>query len=63
MNDADPMAQIPPELERTYQVVLVPGEMGKKNIIPMREVKSSQIGALTTLKGIVTRASDVRPCM
>ena len=63
MNDADPMAMIPSELERTYQVVIVPGEMGKKNIVPMREVKSGHIGSLTTLKGIVTRASDVRPCM
>ena len=34
--DQDPMAMIPPELERTYQVVVVPGEMGKKEIVPMR---------------------------
>ena len=42
--DQDPMAMIPPELERTYQVVVVPGEMGKKEIVPMREVKSTNIG-------------------
>ena len=54
---------IPPELERTYQVVIVQGEMGKKEIVPMREIKSANIGQLITLKGIVTRASDVRPCM
>ena len=54
---------IPPELERTYQVVIVQGEMGKKEIVPMREIKSNNIGQLITLKGIVTRASDVRPCM
>ena len=57
------MAMIPPELERTYQVVIVQGEMGKKEIVPMREIKSNNIGQLITLKGIVTRASDVRPCM
>ena len=61
--DNDPMAMIPPELERTYQVVFVPGEMSKKEVVPMREIKSANIGSLITLKGIVTRASDVRPCM
>jgi len=44
-------------------VVIVPGEFTKKNIIKMREVKSMNIGALVTVKGIVTRASDVKPCM
>jgi DNA replication licensing factor MCM7 len=29
----------------------------------MREVKSMNIGSLVTVKGIVTRASDVKPCM
>jgi DNA replication licensing factor MCM7 len=29
----------------------------------MREVKSTNIGSLVTVKGIVTRASDVKPCM
>ena len=37
--------------------------MGKKAVVPMREIKSANIGALITMKGIVTRASDVRPCM
>jgi len=44
-------------------VVIVPGEFTKKNIIKMSEVKSMNIGALVTVKGIVTRASDVKPCM
>jgi len=44
-------------------VVIVPGEFTKKNIIKMREVKSTNIGSLVTVKGIVTRASDVKPCM
>jgi len=29
----------------------------------MREVRAQAIGSLVTLKGIVTRASDVKPCM
>lgn len=29
----------------------------------MREVQSKNIGSLVTVKGIVIRASDVKPCM
>ena len=61
--EVDAKQQIPPELERAYQVVIVPGEFTKKSVIKMREVKSTNIGALVTVKGIVTRASDVKPCM
>ncbi len=38
--EAEAKAQIPPELERSYQVLIVPGESAKKNIIKMREVRS-----------------------
>jgi len=55
--------RIPPELERPYQMLIVPGETEKKKIVRMREVKSQMIGSLVTIKGIVTRATDVRPCM
>jgi DNA replication licensing factor MCM7 len=61
--DANPECRIPSELERNYQAVLVPGEFSKKHIIPMRDVRAQKIGQLVTLKGIVTRTSDVRPCM
>ena len=61
--ESDPSQRIPPELERSYQIVLVPGEFSKKNIIKMRDLKSSSIGGLVSVKGIVTRASDVKPCM
>jgi DNA replicative helicase MCM subunit Mcm2 (Cdc46/Mcm family) len=54
---------IPPELERAYQVFIVHGQNAKKNIQKMREIKSNQIGSLVTVKGIVTRASDVKPCI
>ena len=29
----------------------------------MRDIKSSSIGGLITMRGIVTRASDVKPCI
>ena len=29
----------------------------------MREIKSNCIGSLITMRGIVTRASDVKPCI
>ena len=29
----------------------------------MRDIRSNQIGSLVTLRGIVTRASDVKPCI
>ena len=61
--DANPVARIPPELERDFQAVMVPGEHSKKHILQMRQVKAQNIGQLVTIRGIVTRASDVKPCM
>ena len=54
---------LPPELERQYQVFIVQGESGKKAIQRMRDVRSQQIGSLVNVKGIVTRCSDVKPCI
>ena len=61
--DQSAKGQIPAELERNYQLTITPGEFEKKNIVKMRDIKASQIGALVTMKGIVTRATDVRPCI
>lgn len=55
--------QLPPELYRTYQLVIVNGESDKKTITKLREVRAQQIGQLVTIRGIVTRASDVKPCI
>lgn len=55
---------IPPELERQYHVQIVPGGIeAKKTFVKMRDIKSSSVGGLVTVKGIVTRCSDVKPCM
>jgi DNA replication licensing factor MCM7 len=54
---------IPPELERQFNVIITPGENTKPMISKMREIRANAIGSLVTIKGIVTRASDVKPCM
>lgn len=59
----DPKQSLAPELERQFQVFIVHGENAKKNIQKMRDIKSNQIGSLVLIKGIVTRASDVKPCI
>jgi DNA replication licensing factor MCM7 len=59
----DPKNQIPPELERQYQVFIVNGANAKKIIKKMRDIKSDSIGSMVTVKGIVTRAADVKPCL
>jgi len=55
--------QLPPELERQYQVFIVYGAHAKKQIQRMRDVKATSIGSLVNVKGIVTRCSDVKPCI
>jgi DNA replication licensing factor MCM7 len=55
---------IPPELERNYHLSIVPGgSSSKKTFVKMREIKASSVGSLVSVKGIVTRVSDVKPCM
>ena len=61
--DPKSKATIPKELERTYQVYIVPGELTKKSVWRMRDIKAQAIGSLVTVKGIVVRASDVKPQM
>lgn len=59
----DVKMQLPPELERQFQVFIVHGTQAKKQIQRMRDVKAQQIGQLVNVKGIVTRCSDVKPCI
>jgi len=60
-NDQQKQIGIPPELERQYELAFVKGS--KKEFQNLREIKSNMIGALVSIKGIVTRCSDVKPCM
>lgn len=52
---------IPKELSRVYQVVIVHAAHGKKTLCRMREIRGQNIGSLVTIRGIVVRASDVKP--
>lgn len=57
------MNAFPPELERNYTAIILPGEGAKASNVAMRSIKANAIGSLVTVQGIVTRASDVKPCM
>ena len=61
--DAGKNQGIPPELERSYHVQITPGQNAKKNFIRMRDIKANAVGGMVAIKGIVTRCSDVKPCM
>lgn len=52
---------IPKEIIRTYELIIIPGGGSKSKIQRMRELKSLQIGSLIQVKGIVVRATDVKP--
>ena len=59
---------IPPELERQYNLIIVPegynkSSSGKRYYHKMRDIKSNLIGSLINVKGIVTKCTDVKPCM
>merc|ERR1740128_994785 len=51
----------PPELMRRYEVYFK--SQSNEKVIPIREVKASSIGKLVNIKGIVTRATEVKPMM
>ena len=52
---------IPRYLTRRFDVVLVPLIADRSMPRKLREVKASDIGHLVTIKGMVTRANDVKP--
>ncbi len=53
--------QFPPELMRRYEVYLkVPSD--QKSLV-IRDVKAGCIGKLVNIKGIITRATEVKPMM
>ena len=55
----DPSQQVPPSLKRRYEVMLMPRV--KDKAVPLRQVRANAIGHLLTVKGIVTRVSEVKP--
>jgi DNA replication licensing factor MCM7 len=57
----DAKSQFPKELTRRYQMLLLPSPTTKHR--PLRSVRSGDVGSLVTLKGVVTRVSDVQPLL
>ena len=51
----------PPELMRRYEVNFKTGSDAKP--IPIRDVKADSIGKLVNIRGIVTRATEVKPML
>ena len=51
----------PAELMRRFEVYFKTQASDK--VLPIREVKAGQIGKLISIKGIVTRATEVKPMM
>ena len=56
-----PAKTFPPELMRRFEVYFKTQASDK--VLPIREVKAGQIGKLISIKGIVTRATEVKPMM
>ena len=56
-----PAKVIPPELMRRFDVFF--NTRASDRVLPIREVDAIHIGKLISIKGIVTRATEVRPMM
>ena len=53
------ISAFPSDLTRRFEVTLTPSS--KEKPLAIRDVKAAQIGKLVTVRGIVTRASEVKP--
>lgn len=58
-NGAESENKIPSLLSRRYELRFIPQSLSKA--LPLREIRASHIGGLVTVKGIVTRITDVQP--
>ncbi|XP_063223755.1 DNA replication licensing factor Mcm7 [Bacillus rossius redtenbacheri] len=56
-----PQNKYPPELMRRFEVYFKDAALRKP--LPIREVKAEHIGKLVTVRGIVTRCTEVKPMM
>ena len=56
-----PAKVIPPELMRRYEVYFSTRDSDR--VLPIRDVKPELIGKLIAIKGVVMRATEVRPLM
>lgn len=57
----DPQNRFPPELMKRFECYFKAPSEGQA--VPIREVKAHNIGKLVTVRGIVTRCTEVKPMM
>ncbi|XP_049822824.1 DNA replication licensing factor Mcm7 [Aethina tumida] len=57
----DPRNKFPQELMRRFEIYFK--DMSTSKTVPIREVKAEHIGKLVTVRGIVTRSTEVKPMM
>lgn len=63
MTEKDPYNCLPPELRRKYFVYIVRGPNDKRTDLKLREIHAETIGGLVSFRAIVTKASEIRPCI
>lgn len=61
MEQRDPRNRFPPELMRRFELNFKAPNLNKA--VSVREVKAEHIGKLVTVRGIVTRCTEVKPMM
>lgn len=54
---------LPPQLSRHYELHIIRGENEKSKELKMRDIHADTIGSLVEFRGIVTKCSEVRPCI
>lgn len=55
----DPNNLVPAVMTRTYEMLLLPRR--SKKALPLRNVRSANVGHLVSVQGIVTRVTEVKP--
>lgn len=55
----DVRRMFPPELTRRYEIHIIPSSTAKPT--PLRQVKAGLVGSFVSVRGIVTRVTDVAP--
>jgi len=58
---ADPANRLPPDLLRRYEVLLRPAGGAKPS--PLRGIVAADLGALVSVRGVVTHVTDVKPLL
>ena len=61
IRNKDPYNVLPSELGREYELHIIRGPNEKQNYLKMRDIHSDTIGNLVRFKGIITKASEIRP--